>query len=279
MSLVQGRSLLCAAVLIFTTGAGWGQDPNPSVHTNLTADQIVDQIERHNQSQAEALKHYETIRHYQVEYRGFGSTLAARMEVEVRFDAAAGLSYRILSQSGSKILCDKVLRRALDSEKEASRDKAATALTPANYRFRLEKVESLDQRPEYVLDVEPLTGNKFLYRGKIWVDATDFAVKKIEAEPAKNPSFWISRTQIRYTSAKVGGFWLPERNQGEDWGDCGADDRLRHVSGCSFFGAAEQGRALGAQSRDPTCRSGLRRVKGSACTQNEFLALSRLSFP
>jgi hypothetical protein len=215
MSLVQGRSLLCAAVLTLTTGAVWGQDPNPSVRTNLTADQIVDQIERHNQSQSEALKHYETVRHYQVEYRGFGSTLAAKMEVEVRFDAAAGLSYRILSQSGSKILCDKVLRRALDSEKEASRDKAATALTPANYRFRLEKVENLDQRPEYVLDVEPLTGNKFLYRGKIWVDATDFAVKKIEAEPAKNPSFWISRTQIRYTSAKVGGFWLPERNRSE----------------------------------------------------------------
>ena len=116
MSLVKARSILCAAVLTFMTGAGWGQGGNGSARTNLTADQIVDEVERHNRSQAQELKHYETIRHYQVEYRGFGSTLAAKMEVEVRFDAASGASYRILSQSGSKILCDKVLRRALDSE-------------------------------------------------------------------------------------------------------------------------------------------------------------------
>ena len=43
----------------------------------------------------------------------------------------------------------------------------------------------------------------------------DFAVAKIEAEPAKNPSFWISRTLIRYTSAKTGNFWLPQRSRSE----------------------------------------------------------------
>jgi hypothetical protein len=215
MSLICGRILLCAAVLTFVIEAGWGQDAGRSVPANLTVEQIVDQMQRHTQKQAEALKHYETIRHYQVEYRGFGSTVAAKMDVEVRFDAASGASFQILSQSGSKLLCEKVLKRALDSEKEASRDKRATALTPANYRFRLEKVETLDQRPAYILDVEPLTANKFLYKGKIWVDAIDFAVARIEAEPAKNPSFWISRTQIRYTSAKVGEFWLPERNRSE----------------------------------------------------------------
>lgn len=215
MLLIRGHSLFCAAVLNIIIGAAWCQDAGRPESANLTAEQIVDGMQHHTESQTEQLKHYETVRHYQVEYRGFGSTIAAKMDVEVRFDAASGMSYRILSQGGSKLLCEKVLKRALDSEKEASRDKRATALTPANYRFRYEKMENLDQRRAYILDVEPLTANKFLYRGKIWVDATDFAVVKIEAEPAKNPSFWISRTQIRYTSAKVGGFWLPERNRSE----------------------------------------------------------------
>jgi hypothetical protein len=40
-------------------------------------------------------------------------------------------------------------------------------------------------------------------------------VIKIQAEPAKNPSFWISRTQINFTSAKTGDFWLPEQNRSE----------------------------------------------------------------
>ena len=41
--------------------------------------------------------------------------------------------------------------------------------------------------PQYVLNVIPRTDEKFLYRGKIWVDAKDFAVTRIEAEPAKEP--------------------------------------------------------------------------------------------
>ncbi len=38
---------------------------------------------------------------------------------------------------------------------------------------------------EYVLNLLPKTKNKYLYRGKIWVDAKDFAVVRIEGEPAK----------------------------------------------------------------------------------------------
>ena len=103
----------------------------------------------------------------------------------------------------------------MDSEIEASKDGGATALTPANYRFQLLGSESVNGRPAYILSVEPLTESKFLYRGKVWVDATDFAVAKIEASPAKNPSFWISRTLIQYTYAKTGNFWLPQRSRSE----------------------------------------------------------------
>jgi hypothetical protein len=75
--------------------------------------------------------------------------------------------------------------------------------------------ESLDGRPAYILSVEPLKESKFLYRGKAWVDAMDFAVAKVEAEPAKNPSLLISRTLIRWTYAKTGSFWLPQRSRSE----------------------------------------------------------------
>jgi hypothetical protein len=67
--------------------------------------------------------------------------------------------------------------------------------------------------PCYILSVEPLTKNKLLYRGRIWVDAEDFAVVRIEAAPAKNPSFWTVETKIEQTYAKVGGFWLPISNR------------------------------------------------------------------
>ena len=36
---------------------------------------------------------------------------------------------------------------------------------------------------------------------------------RIEAEPAKNPSFWIKKTDIHHEYVKVGDFWLPADNK------------------------------------------------------------------
>ncbi|MGD0786490.1 MAG: hypothetical protein ABR898_00810 [Terracidiphilus sp.] len=181
----------------------------------VSAIEIVEQMQRHNQARMAKLKHYQSLRHYQVEYRGFSATIAARMDVEVNYDAATGKSFRIVSQSGSSFLCNKVLKRAVDSEKEAAQDKRATALTAANYRFQLAGSENMGGRPAYILDVTPLTESKFLYRGRVWVDAAEFAVVKMETEPAKNPSFWISRTLIHYASTNADSFWLPQKVRSE----------------------------------------------------------------
>ena len=99
--------------------------------------------------QREGLKHYRAMRQYHVEYQGI-TTIEASMEVEFDFDATSGKSFRIVSQSGSKILGEKILKRAMDSEVEASKDSLATALTPANYRFQLQGSESwMDVRPTF----------------------------------------------------------------------------------------------------------------------------------
>ena len=208
------RRLAVALFFVLIAGASWPEN-GAAQPPNLTAAQIVDQMQRHNQARNQELKHYHAVRHYKVEYRGFSKTISGEMEVEVIYEAASGKTFRVVSESGSKFLCEKVLRRAVDSEKEASQDKGSSALTPANYQFHLVGSESLGGRPAYILDVVPVAPSKFLYRGKIWVDAADFAVAKIEAEPSKNPSFWISRTLIKSTSAKTGNFWLPQQNRSE----------------------------------------------------------------
>jgi hypothetical protein len=180
----------------------------------MSADQIVSQMQRHNQIRADDLKHYQSIRHYDVRYKGLAK-LGASMVVEANYDAASGKSFRIVSQSGSGLLVDKVLKRLIETEKEAGTDQKSTALTPANYKFRLDGIDSVAGRPAYVLDVDPIVPTKLLYQGKIWVDVADFAVAKIEAAPAKNPSFWISGTAIHHQYAKTAGFWLPEQNRSE----------------------------------------------------------------
>jgi hypothetical protein len=205
--------ILVAVALVCVTAVTRAENAAiPLASPNTT--EIVRQMQQHNQARTDGLRQYKALRHYQVQYKGL-TTLDAKMDVEVSYDALSGKSFHIVSQSGSGFLCDKVLKRAVESEREAGHDKGATALTEANYRFTLLGSEPVGGRPAYILNVEPLTESKFLYRGKIWVDAADYAVVKIDAEPAKNPSFWISRTVIQFTSGRNQGFWLPAQNRSE----------------------------------------------------------------
>ena len=181
----------------------------------MTSAVIVEQMLRHNQARADGLKHYRSIRHYEVEYKGYAAKIGARLVVEADYDAVSGKSFRIVSQSGNGLLIDKVLKRLLESEKDASQDKSSTALTPANYNFTLIGTENIGGRPAYILAVEPLVDSKYLYRGNIWVDAVDFAVARIQAQPAKNPSFWISSTAVNHQYTRIDGFWLPAQNRSE----------------------------------------------------------------
>jgi hypothetical protein len=207
------QSLFCVSAFLFLANSTWSQDWDVKSAPVLDTAQIVASMERHDLNQAQTLKHYHAVRHYSIVYRGFGRTITAAIETAVDYDEASGKSFRIISRSGSKTLCHRVLERAVESEREAWKDKASTALSEANYVFRLLGTDQLDGHPAYVLAVEPIKPNKFLYKGKIWVDAIDFAVKQMEVQPAKNPSFWISRTLIRHSNQEVAGFLLPERNQ------------------------------------------------------------------
>lgn len=209
------KVLLQAILLACITPAVSQEKPLSPAEAAPSVDQILDRMRQHEAYQSKELKHYQAVRHYQVLYKGFDTTIAAKMDVEVNYDDASGKSFRILSLSGSKLLCEKVLKRAVESEKEASQDKQSTALTSANYNFRLTGIEVIEGRPAYVLHVEPVREGKFLYRGNVWVDAVDYAVEKIEVEPAKNPSFWITRTDIKNTNSQIQGMWLPQKNRSE----------------------------------------------------------------
>jgi len=126
-------ALVCIAAGVCAEDAGAGA----GLPAGLSSVDVVQQMHVHTSIRIKELKHFTAVRHYQVEYKGYSATIVGRMDVEANYDAAQGMSFRIVSQSGSKFLCDKVLKRAIDSEQEASRDKRLTELTPANYKFQM----------------------------------------------------------------------------------------------------------------------------------------------
>jgi hypothetical protein len=181
----------------------------------ISAADIVDRMTEQNKLRADDLRSYSEERHYTVTYHGFPMTMTASLVVKATYDAPTTKHFQIVSESGSRLLVDKVLKRLLQTEEDAARDPDKTALSPENYQFTLLDQETINNRRCYVLGVEPRVSSKLLYRGRVWVDATDYAVVKIEAEPAQNPSFWIRKTTIHHEYAKSGPFWLPERNRSE----------------------------------------------------------------
>ncbi len=214
MRLLFLRLLAGLLLALALTSASPAQSPAPSGQLSLDTNQVVTQLVQHNQDRAALLKHYESCRDYSIDYVGFPAGKSAEMLVEMHFNAPAQKEFQIVEQHGSRLLLDHVLDTLIQTEKEAL-DKSnlgKTDLTPDNYEFHLVGTDTIAGKPQYVLEVAPRLKSKFLYRGRIWVDANDFAVSRVSAQPAKNPSFWISHTEIEHQYKKVGEFWLPARN-------------------------------------------------------------------
>lgn len=182
----------------------------------LTVEQIVTRLEEKNRERAAALRQFEGRRTYRMEYQGFFGTREAEMVVGVK-SSPEEKQFSVESESGSKFIIDHIFKKLLDGEKEAASGEhmRRTALSSENYDFTLADSEPDSELSAYVLNVAPKTDEKYLYRGKIWVDSKDFAVARIEAEPAKSPSVWVKKTDIRHKYEKVEEFWLPAENRTE----------------------------------------------------------------
>jgi hypothetical protein len=206
---------LLAATLVGGAGAASGPLPLSITTAPLSVDQVVNNLVRKDEERAQTLRHYESTRVYRLSYRGFPGDRDAEMTVEATYDSPSTKNFKVISQTGSKLIIERVFKRLLESEKEAAEPEmhARTLLNPANYDIALIGYESSDKGSQYVLAVYPKTRSKYLYRGKVWVDGTDFAVTRIDAEPAQNPSFWTKKNEIRHEYMKVQNFWLPRRNE------------------------------------------------------------------
>ena len=208
---------LLAAILVGGAGASADSGPLPPSITTapLSVDQVVNNLVRKDEERAQALRHYESIRVYRLSYRGFPGDRDAEMTVKATYDSPSTKNFRVISQAGSKLIVDRVFKRLLESEKEAAEPEmhVRNLLNRANYDIALVGYEPSDKGSQYVLAVYPKTKSKYLYRGKVWVDGTDFAVTRIDAEPAQNPSFWTKKSEIHHEYIKVQDFWLPRRNE------------------------------------------------------------------
>jgi hypothetical protein len=180
----------------------------------LSVDAIVGRLMTSNARRSAELRGFQSMRWYHLQYHGLFGARDASMQVLATYNSPDHRSYSVVSESGSKLLLNRVLLKLLDSEREAFQNRKQVELSPDNYQFDLVDTDlGPDGNACYVLAVKPRKENKFLYHGKIWVDANDFAVVHMEGQPAKSPSFWVRDTEIKSNWERVGNFWFIQHNE------------------------------------------------------------------
>jgi hypothetical protein len=142
------------------------------------------------------------------DYQILDKQMASRAQVvaSITFVPPNQREYKIESAQGG--LGEKVLRDFLARETEPSREPKHKEVGPENYNFRLAGAGVLDGRSCYVLALLPKREEKELIRGKAWVDAETFQIRRVEGAPGKSPSWWIHDLYILMSFAEVDGMWM-----------------------------------------------------------------------
>jgi outer membrane lipoprotein-sorting protein len=239
-------SVALGTLLVGPVAFGWGQ-----AAAEPTAEQIAIRMLAKSAERTAALERYDSERIYRVEYKGTGGEHTAEMKVRLEYRAPNQKRFVVESESGSKFICDKVLKKLVDSEQEASERSARmqTVLSPQTYNMRVVGEEAVNGVPAWVMEVSPKVADKFTYKGKVWVSKDDYGVVKVVGEPAKSPSWFISKAGFEYQYGREAGrFWLPEKNVSTSHVRIGGEARLTIEYGAYHIVAAGQDAPLVASA-------------------------------
>jgi len=206
---MKNHLLFTALFLLPTSAAIAADDPG----TLPTAEQVMSRMAAQDLERQSSIEGYAGMRRYVLENQNFQKR--AEMVVRVKGDPDGTKHFEVVSEDGWKAANSHVLRKMLESESETSRPelRATTRLNFTNYQFLIVGTETVSGRKAYVLETKPKRKDKYLFEGRIWVDAEDYALVRAEGNPAKNPSFWTKSTHFVQVYQKSGPLWFPFSTQ------------------------------------------------------------------
>jgi hypothetical protein len=186
--------------------------PLEPLRSGVTAVQIFDDLLAHNALRAATLVNYTAFRTYQVvDLQG---KVHAEEIGQMEYRAPDQKKFVVTSEKGSVVVRRLALNALIASEIETAAGKQHndSAISPANYTLDLLGEQLVGPYHCFVVQAVPKRRDKYLFEGKVWIDAEDYAVVRIEGHPAKKLSFWIQRADFVRQYQKIRGFWLPQRD-------------------------------------------------------------------
>lgn len=194
----------CSILIYFVAASGvWGQTQTAVP----TSGEIIDRMAHAQASNRVLFFPYTVTRDYKLFEGASLNPPRSHVVADITVVPPDSKKYTIESAAGSG-LAERIVRKALDGEVAFAKDSSATDITRDNYHFALVGEKDLNGRRCYVLALIPKRKSKNLLRGTVWVDAETHLPYRVEGEPAKNPSWWLTDVRIELLYGYVGPMWV-----------------------------------------------------------------------
>lgn len=153
----------------------------------------------------------EFVAYRRLEARNDRFRAAGWLEACVRQERNNAFSYRVTAEGGSGYIRNKVLRRALDGERDLIRTgaTAGAALTTANYDMSTSTGRGSPALGELVIDLRPRRRDVLLVDGRAVVTDPEGDLLRVEGRLSKSPSFWTRSVRVVRRYGRVSGIRVP----------------------------------------------------------------------
>jgi hypothetical protein len=201
---IPSQAATCAA-LALTIAALFAQQPAPS--TKSDAD-IIHGIDDAVARRTNAISTY-TVQEQYTLYRNGDTTPAAEETIQTVYTRAVGKEYTPTAQSGSAFLRGAVIDKVLAGEKDVNlaANREGALITSKNYDLQPQPgVVELNGHTCIFVTLKPLRKSPHLFTGKMWIDASDYTVVRLEGTPSQSPSVFAGQTTVARDYIKIDGF-------------------------------------------------------------------------
>ena len=174
----------------------------------LTSEQIVQRIDEAVQQRSNAIAGYTVQEQYNL-YRNSDANPSAQETIKTTYTRAVGKDYTPIAQSGSALLRSAVIDHVLAGEKELNlaANREGALITSKNYEITPQPGTAEVNGLQCILvTLKPLRKSTHLFNGKMWVDASDFTIVRLEGTPSESPSVFAGQATVARDYAKVEGF-------------------------------------------------------------------------
>jgi hypothetical protein len=189
------------------------KSPVESPAGEISGSHLLAELTTHDQVRNAALLSYTELRTYQL--TDASGKVRAQQSGQMEFHAPGKLTFVSNSEAGSGVVRRLAFNPLISSEIEAASGKTLeeSAITPANYTFEILGEEYVGPNRCFVAWASPKRPDKYLFEGKVWIDAEEFAIVRVAGHPARKLSFWIDQVNFVREFERIDGFWLPRKDQ------------------------------------------------------------------